>query len=77
MIVNSSLSYISEFHSVGEKVFEMDEMGCLLPVKSNWVSTAPVAYFEASVLIWKGFVLSGIINTGSSVNHFLSSSNAF
>ena len=76
----------------------MKEMGCLSPFESNWVRTAPVAYFDASVLIWNGLVwchyqlllpcfltirihrvkvLSGIINAGSSVNRFFSSSKAF
>ena len=58
-------------------VFEIKEMGCLSPFESSWVSTAPVAYFKASVSIWKGLVWSGIIRTGSSVNRFFNSSKAF
>jgi hypothetical protein len=30
-------------------------MGCQSPLESNWVSTALVATFDASDLIWNGF----------------------
>ena len=51
--------------------------GCRLPLLSNWVSTAPDAYFDASDSIWKGFDVSGIISTGSSVNFCFKVSNDF
>ena len=62
--------------SVGEKVFEMKAHRCRSPLASSWDKTAPDAYFDASLSIWKGLVLSGIISTGSSVKCFFSSSNA-
>ena len=55
----------------------MKETGCRSPSGPNWVRTAPVAYFEASVSIWNGFVKSGIVRTGSSVNFLFSKLMAF
>ena len=55
----------------------MKAHGCRFPLVSSWDRTAPDAYFDASLLIWKGLVWSGIIRTGSSVKCFFSSLNAF
>ena len=50
---------------------------CRSPFKSSWVSTAPVATFNASDSIWNGFDWSGINSTSSSVNHCFKMSNTF
>ena len=52
MIPRSSLSYISYFLSVSVNVFDMNATGCRSPLESSWVSTAPVATFDASDSIW-------------------------
>ena len=44
---------------------------------SLWDSIAPNPSFDASVVNSNGFVKSGFLNIGASVNFFLSISNAF
>ena len=76
MIPRSSLSYTSYFLSVSMNVFDMNATGCQSPFESSCISTAPVATFDMSDLIWNGFDWSGINSTDSSMNHCFKISKA-